>query len=336
MIGTAEGVLHHLRAADDLLIVTHLNPDGDAIGSQLALFHLLSSLGKRVSMVNHDPVPRNLRFLPSSQRIGLPADLVSSYGGTVLVDCADPARTGAVLQRWPRGFGEAVVIDHHATSRPWAAASLIDPAASSTCELIHRLLGALGRQASLPEATCIYAGMVTDTGSFRYANTTPAVLQAAAELVGLGVDPAFTSMHLYDSLPRHALLLLGRALATLQLSQDGLVSWMSLTAEDVAACGSGWEETEEFVGYPRAIPSAVVALLFKLKREDEVKVSLRSRGEIDVAAVALRHGGGGHRNAAGCTLRGSLDQVVDEVVDEVHRELLRYPDAIRRFSRHDT
>jgi phosphoesterase RecJ-like protein len=303
------------------LVTSHINPDGDAIGSELALVHLLRSLGKTVNVVNHDPVPQNLRFLPGAELISAPGRHSPPYDATFLVDCGQFNRAGDAVPPDRNGLGTIINIDHHATSVSWADLNWIDPLASSTCEIIHRLITAVRGEPDLDMACCVYTGIMTDTGSFRYNNTSSRVLALAAELVDRGVDPAQIATHVYDSVPFPSLKLLGRALANLATTPDGLVAWMSLEQSDLAATGTTWEATEEFVNFPRSITSAVVALFFKAISATEVKVSLRSRGRVDVSGYALSHQGGGHRNAAGFVAQGSLDEVVSLVVADISREL---------------
>ncbi len=312
------------------LISSHINPDGDAIGSELALYHLLRSLDKKVQVVNHDPVPQNLRFLPGAELIADPALIALPYDASFLLDCGQYKRAGTAVAENRSGYGTIINIDHHATSVPWADLNWIVPAASSTCELIHGLITAVAGRPDLDMACCIYTGMMTDTGSFRYRNTSAKVLALAAELVGMGVDPAQIATHVYESVPYPSLKLLGHALHSLSVTEDGLLAWMSLTGEDLRETGTTWEATEEFVNFPRSIPTVVVSLFFKAISPGEVKVSMRSRGRIDVARYALKHGGGGHLNAAGFPALGSLAEVMDRVVREVHQDLLRHRKSARR------
>jgi phosphoesterase RecJ-like protein len=239
------------------------------------------------------------------------------FDATILVDCGGPDRTGSIISGDMARLGTLANIDHHATSRPWGDLNLIDPAASSTAELVHELIVRAIGAPTLDMATCVYTGLVTDTGGFRYSNTTPGVLALASGLVALGVDPAGVAKEIYDSTPYASLKLLARALDSLSITADGRIAWISLTEDDLAATGTDWESSEEFVSYPRSIPTVLAALFFKQKQSGQVKVSLRSRGPVDVSAVAATHGGGGHRNAAGCTIRASLPEARETILREI-------------------
>lgn len=321
----AEGraaIIEAVRSGRRFLVTSHVNPDGDAVGAVLAVLHLLRSLGKDARAALHDPVPQTFAFLPGACEITGPEGVSPPYDLTILVDCGQADRAGTVVTPGAPGFGRSVNLDHHATAVPWADVNWIDPHASSTCELVHALILDLVGKPDLDMAVCVYTGILTDTGSFRYSNTTARVLELAASLVERGVDPAQVATLVYDTVPYPTLRLLGLTLSTMRTTPDGLIAWITVPREHLTLTGTAWDATEEFVNYPRSIPSAHVAVCFKEVAEDRVKVSLRSRGRVDVSRIAVRHGGGGHRNAAGCFLPGPLDAAVAAMTGEIHRELL--------------
>jgi phosphoesterase RecJ-like protein len=316
-MGDFERVAEVLSRPGRVLITSHISPDGDAIGSELALMHCLRRLGSSVRVINFDPVPHNLRFLPGADEIGGPGEAPLPVDVTVLVDCGQFNRTGGIITAGVDGFGTTVNIDHHLNSGGVADVDWVEPGASSTAEMIHRLVTALVGRPDLDTACCIYTGILTDTGSFRHGNTTARVLHLAASLVERGVDAAHVAARVYNNVPYTSLQLLGRALSGVGISRDGLVAWITVTGADIEATGSTWDETEEFVNHPRSIPGVIIALCFKEMKTGEVKVSFRSHGRVDVAQIARRHGGGGHKNAAGCTIPGSMATVRSAVIEEV-------------------
>lgn len=318
-----EKIVSAARESVKVLISSHVNPDGDAIGSELAMYHLIRSMGKKAHIINQDAVPGNLLFLPGAAEILTPDQLALPYDCTFMLDCGQSDRAGDVFIEDKKGYGLVVNIDHHLTATPWADLNWVDQAAGSTSEMIYSLIRQLIGKPDLDMALCIYTGIVADTGSFRYSNTTAGVFSLASSLVSMGVDPAQVASHLYENTPYKRIKLLGIVLRSIGITDDGLVSWISMPASALEETDTRWEDTEEFINYPRSISTVRVALSFKQISSNTVKVSLRSQGRIDVARMALKYGGGGHKNAAGFSLNGDLDEIKDKVIREVHRELLK-------------
>ncbi len=317
-------VAEAVRRGRKFLITSHANPDGDSIGSELALYHLLARTGKEVQVINRDDTPAVFRFLPGSDDIRKPDAFEPPYDYTFVLDCGQIDRSGIILADAHDGLGRTVNIDHHVTSTAWADVNWIEPSSSSTAEMIYNLIVAVRRRPDLDMACCLYTGIITDTGSFRHRNTSSRVLSLAASLVKMGVDPATVATHVFDTVPYGTLKLLGTTLNTLGMTEDGLVAWITVTRRQLQETGTTWEATEDFINFPRSIPTVLVTILFKDLSDDEIKVSLRSRGRIDISRIALRHGGGGHLNAAGCNVKGRLDEVRDKMIHEVHLDLLRH------------
>jgi phosphoesterase RecJ-like protein len=317
-------ILEAIGEGRNFLISTHLNPDGDAIGSELALFHLLRNLNKDVQAINKQGVPALFSFLPGSDQVELPEALNPPYDCSFALDCGQPDRTGGVVTVGEENRGTIINIDHHTTNYPWADLNWVDVEASSTAEMIHMLITSLIDKPDLDMACCVYTGLMTDTGSFRYSNTSSRALGLATELVEMGVDPSFIATRVYDTTTYKTLKLLGLTLEDLGMTEDGLVAWITVPRASLERTGTTWEATEEFINFPRAIPTVKIAIFFKEITPEEIKVSFRSKGRVNVSRVAHRHGGGGHINAAGCTLRGSLTEVRQQIISEVSRELLEY------------
>lgn len=306
-----EAIGRAFREHDRFLIACHENPEGDAIGSELALALALRRMGKTATVLNADPVPSNLRFLPGADTIIFEDD-GTSYPVSVIVDCGSPARTGRVgdvLARSPL----QVNIDHHKTNGSHGHLRLIDPAAAATGLLIHRLLTAMGEPIGLDVALNIYVAVLTDTGSFHYSSANPEAFRVAGEMVALGIDPWKVSEHLFESQEPNRVKLLGRVLDSLALSPSGKFASITTTRRDLADFAATRDFLEGFINYPRSIAGVEVAVSFREEGDDIWRVSFRSKGRVDVAEVSSLFGGGGHRNASGCTVAGPLAEVRERI-----------------------
>jgi len=309
--GDVSSICRVLREKERFLIACHENPEGDAVGSELALALALRKMGKTATVLNADPVPDNLRFLRGADTVVSRED-GSRYDVAIVVDCGSPDRTGRVepeLRKPPL----MVNIDHHRTNGDQGELSLVDPDAAATGILVHRVLTALGCDIDRDIAENIYVAVLTDTGSFHYGNSSPEAFRVAGEMVRLGVDPWAVAEQVYETQSVSRLRLLGRVLSTLELALEGRVAAITTMLADLRECDSGKDALEGFINYPRSILGAEVAVAFREEAGGVFRVSFRSKGRIDVSAVASRFGGGGHRNAAGCSVPGTLPEVKRKV-----------------------
>jgi phosphoesterase RecJ-like protein len=308
-----------LRGGGRFLITSHVNPDGDSIASQCAVRLLIERLGGRADIVNSHPVPRVYRFLPGASRIGTrPPKTWKSYVAVIVLDCGDARRASGLLE--PRPPLPVVNIDHHATNPGYGDLNLVVPAACSTAEIIHGLAVSLGVRPEGALAEALYTGILTDTGSFRHGSTTPRAFRIASLLVGTGVDPSRIAQAVYESVSFETLQVLGETLAGLRRTPDGRVAWIRLPAAVLGKLASP-AESEEWAGYPRSLDTAVLSVCFKESEPGQIRLSFRSKGAVDVAALAARWGGGGHRNAAGATVHGTLEAVEKTVIAAAQRHL---------------
>jgi phosphoesterase RecJ-like protein len=312
MRGDLSEICRVLREKNRFLIACHENPEGDAIGSELALALALRKMGKTATVLNADPVPANLLFLPGAGTVVFAED-GSKYDVGVVVDCGSPERTGRVGQEL-RKCPLLINIDHHRTNGDLGDLALVDPDAAATGLLIHRVLSAMGYEIDLDVATNIYVAVLTDTGSFHYGSSSPEAFEVAGEMVRRGVDPWAVAEQVYETQSARRLRLLGRVLASLEVSADGRVACITTMREDLREFASGKDALEGFINYPRSIVGVEVAVSFR-EEEGVFRVSFRSKGRVDVSAVAVRFGGGGHRNAAGCTVPGTLADVKKSVLE---------------------
>lgn len=295
------------------LITSHVRLDGDALGSELALYHMLKGMGKDVLVYNQDESPGNYRFLPGSENIvhGLP--LLDRFEAVFVLDCSEMGRLGEEASRIA-SLAHIVNIDHHVSNGHFGTVSYIDTHASSTAELLYRLMHMMGVEITCEIATNLYAAILTDTGGFRYRNTSKDTLLIASHLVERGANPQWISEHIYESNPPAKIALLAKVLETLSFALGGRVGYMVVTRDTLKETGALEEHTEGFVEIPRSIRGVDVSLLFNEVSDNSFKLSLRSKGNVDVERVAKVFGGGGHLNAAACTIEGDLETVKDRIL----------------------
>ncbi|MFZ3207999.1 MAG: bifunctional oligoribonuclease/PAP phosphatase NrnA [Geobacteraceae bacterium] len=300
-------VVEEIDNNDSFLIATHENPDGDAIGSSLALAGHLLRLGKDVTVYCCDPLPPIYAFLPLADRIvsHIPP---RSFDVCFVLDVGEFRRAGAEIAACG-GIGSFINIDHHLTCEEFGAINLIDAQAAATGVMIYRIIKAGGHTVDCAIALCIYTAVISDTGSFRYSNADQEAFAIAGEMVEAGVNAWNVAERLYESQPSQRLKLLALALATLTVSPRGDFASVTVTLDMYAKTGAGVELTDGFVNYPRSIRGVEVAVFFRELEPGLFKVGFRSKGKIDVSALAAAFGGGGHRNAAGCTVAGLIDDV---------------------------
>jgi len=289
---------------DKVLCLGHVHPDGDVLGTLLGLGLALGASGAAVTFAGPHPVPEVLDFLPGSDRWSVWKTAPERFELIVMTDCPNPDRSEGLLEG-ARGPGSRVInIDHHPDNRRYGTINWIDPSAAATGEMIFDLLKALGLRITPAVALNLFTAIHTDTGSFRYSNTTPRTFRIAAELTAAGADPSLVSDRLYQQRARDTLAQLGEVLRRVEVSDDGRVAWLTVPRDLVSR---EFLEAEDLVGYPRSI-GVKVAVLFREDEPGRVKASLRAKGEVAVNAIAHRFGGGGHENAAGCTLSGTLEE----------------------------
>jgi bifunctional oligoribonuclease and PAP phosphatase NrnA len=315
--GDAHAAVHRLARARRALVTGHQRPDGDSLGSQLALAELAGALGVTTVVVNHDPSPSTLAELPGTELVtvseALPGDFPNGYDLVVAVECPELERAGYPgLDRLP-----VLNIDHHPANPLYGEVNYVDPDAPATGEMVWRMFRAAGIEPSAAAATNAYVALSTDTGDFRYSNATGRAFRAAAEMVDAGASPTAVALWIHGRRREAAVHLLGEALSTLRLEQGGSVAVIELDEHAFRRSGAGPEDTEDIINHPRAIDGVRAVVFLKQWEAGTVRVSLRSADRVDVRRVAERFGGGGHANAAGCTLRGDLAAARELVVAAV-------------------
>ena len=313
---TLDDVLRSVGRADCLLVTAHARPDGDAVGSVLACWMLLQQLGKRAEMVFSDRVPVLYRSLPFASQIRHWSRVDGDYDAVLLLECDGIERTR--LEGLENRF--LINIDHHSSGRAFADVNWIDTGACAVAEMVYRLAKAANVRITPSMATCLYTAVLTDTGSFCYRGTDAHTFELAGDLVRLGADPARIAQDVYFSNPASKMLLLGAALSNLR--RDGQISWLWVTDNDMRRTGAAEEDCEGIVNYAISISGIGVAVFFRELPDHRIRLSLRSKGQINVAAIAERWGGGGHENASGCTLDGPLQDAMERVLKHLGSEML--------------
>ncbi len=299
-----------VQKARTIVIASHIDPDGDTLGSSLAWALVLRKMGKQVTVYNQGTLPYSYEFLPGSEllvdQLPLTCDLLC------LLDFSELERGGKDLVVW-RGYAKSLCIDHHLTADPVADINLIYSQACATGELIYELALSLDPDFKLDVAVNLYTAILTDTGSFRYSNSTPSSFKIAGDLVRRGVEPWSVAQHVYESQPLERIKLVGRVLETLQISDSGKGAAVWVTQAMFDETGTNSEYSDGLVNYPRSIAGVEVAFTAREVGFQEYKISFRSRGTVNVAALAAEFGGGGHHNAAGCRLQGALPDLIEQV-----------------------
>ncbi|MBW3666627.1 MAG: bifunctional oligoribonuclease/PAP phosphatase NrnA [Actinobacteria bacterium] len=309
-----------IRQAGSVALACHVGPDGDALGSMLAFGLAARDAGKEVAASFGSPysVPGNLGFLPTELLVP-PEDFPAEPELMVVFDAGSAERLAELGSNASKAE-KLIVVDHHATNEGFGDVSLIDPSAAATGELVHDLLVELGWEATPEIAQCLLTALVTDTGRFQYASTSPRTLRLAADLVAAGANPSQVSRHVYEQAPFGYLKAAGAALSRAHLERDKGVVSTTITEADLTEAGIGWGDIDNLIDIIRLAAEADVAVLAKLHEDGRVKVSLRSRGDTDVGALAAGMGGGGHRLAAGFT----SEEPPEKVLAEVHRRIEGY------------
>jgi bifunctional oligoribonuclease and PAP phosphatase NrnA len=306
-------VLHQIEQRDRFVLTSHARPDGDAIGSVLACCQVLRAMGKQADVVLHDDVPRIYRALPFADQVLQANRVAGNYDAAIILECDSIHRTR--LEGLEDRF--LISIDHHLSGRPFAHVNWIDPNAVATGEMVFRLAREAGTPFSPDIATCLYTALMTDTGSFMFQGTNEHTFALARELVLAGADPSHCARSIYFAHSVAKMRLLGEALRN--LNTEGHIGWTWVTLEQMERCGAKEEDCEGLVNYVLSIGEVEAAAFFRELPEGRFRVSLRSKGKLDVAKVAERFGGGGHECASGCSLEGPLPHVVRQILEMLRR-----------------
>jgi phosphoesterase RecJ-like protein len=304
-------VLEHIQRRDRFVLTSHARPDGDAIGSALACCEVLRRLGKAADVVLHDPVPRIYQPLPFADRVVQSDRVNGHYEAAIILECDSIQRTR--LEGLENQF--LISIDHHLSGRPFAHVNWIDPKAAATAELVYRLAREAGVAVSPEIATCLYTALMTDTGSFMFRGTNEQTFALARELVLAGADPAHCAQNIYFAHSTAKMRLLGAALSNLH--REGPLAWIWVTREQMERSQAKEEDCEGIVNYALSIRDVEIAAFFREMPDGRYRVSLRSKGKLNVAEIAELFGGGGHECASGCSMDGPLSIAVALMLEKI-------------------
>jgi phosphoesterase RecJ-like protein len=302
------------------LVISHARPDGDAYGSTLALGLCLRALGKDVTLVNPDGLSPLFHFLPGSETLAATPETAPEPDRVLIaVDCADRKRLGSAFEAWQRA--PDVNIDHHVSNPGYAALNLIDPAAPATAQLLFEIIDALRWPLTAGVAANLYVGLMTDTGSFRYRQTTARTFAVATRLVEVGADPTDLAEGCYQSFRPERLLLLREVFNALHFADNGRVSWFHLTPEMFARSGATPDETEGLIENLQTVRTVEVAFVLEAMDGGMTRASMRSRGKVDVQGICSEFGGGGHRLAAGLRSKLSIPELEKRLLELIAKQL---------------
>src|SRR4051812_7408554 len=306
-------IVEAIRARQRFVISSHSRPDGDSIGSQLAAAYALRSLGKEVTVVNADPAPPPLMQFPGVPAIKIADHAEGEFDAAIIMECGDLARTGvAGLDRF-----FVINIDHHPGNAGYGALNWFDATAAACGELVFDLVRALEVPLTREIATHIYLAILTDTGSFHYSSISPRTFDICREALEAGVDPVLVARNVYDSNNMGRLKLFGAVLSAMQIDPTARIAIVYLDHEMARAAGGTYEDTEGLINLPLTVKEIQAVVFFKQDEGDEYRVSMRSKGAIDIGGVAKQFGGGGHKNAAGCTISGAIDALQKMMVEKI-------------------
>lgn len=307
-------VLSEIESRARFVLTSHARADGDAVGSTLACYEILRRMGKQAEVVLHDGVPRVYQQLPFAGNVIHAERVNGSYDAAILLECDSIQRTR--LDGLESQF--LINIDHHKSGRNFAHVNWIDPKAVATAEMVYKLARRAGVKISPEIATCLYTAVLTDTGAFMFEGTSEHTFELARELVLAGADPALCARHIYFGHSTAKMRLLGLALSALQ--REGPLAWIWVTQEQMERTGAKEEDCEGLVNYALAIGDVEVAVFFRELPDGRFRVSMRSKGKLDVARIAEDFGGGGHTCASGCSVEGPLHAAVESVLGKVRGE----------------
>jgi phosphoesterase RecJ-like protein len=298
------------------LISSHARPDGDSIGSSMAMAYALRALGKEAVVVHGDPAPGPLMQFPGVRDIRVTTEVPPEFAGydaAVIMECGDLARTG--VSGLDRFF--VINIDHHPGNTGYGRLNWFDPTAAACGEMVFDLIKAIGAPLTVEVATHIYLAILTDTGSFHYSSISPRTFDICKDTLEAGVDPVRVARDVYDSNNMGRLKLFGTVLSAMQIDTSGRIAIVYLDHEMARAAGGTYEDTEGLINLPLTVKEILAVVFFKQIEGEEYRVSMRSKGEIDIGAIAKAFGGGGHKNAAGCTVTGAIDALQKLFVEKI-------------------
>jgi len=313
----SQRIAEAIRSRQRFVLSSHSRPDGDSIGSQLAMAYALRAMGKHADVVNADPAPPPIMQFPGVPDIGIAPQVEGAYDAAIIMECGDLGRTGvAGLDRY-----FVINIDHHQGNTNYGALNWFDATAAACGEMVFDLVRALDVPLTVDIATHVYLAILTDTGSFHYSSISPRTFDICKACLEAGIDPVLVARNVYDSNNMGRLKLFGAVLSAMQIDQTGRIAIVYLDHEMARAAGGTYEDTEGLINLPLTVKEIQSVVFFKQIEGESYRVSMRSKGEIDIAVIAKEFGGGGHKNAAGCTATGGIDTLQKTFVEKIERAI---------------
>jgi bifunctional oligoribonuclease and PAP phosphatase NrnA len=316
-------VIDLIEKNDRFGITSHVRPDGDSLGSSLALCWILRGLNKKAEVVMCDHVPHAYAKLPGADEVRVAPDVDRHYDAFFVIECSDVTRPG--LPGLKNQF--VVNIDHHSTTALFGQVNWIDSTAAAVGEMIYNLAKAIGARITPELASCVYAALLTDTGSFHFSNTTERTFKIASELVRHGAQPAKLSQAIFYSYPYAKVKLAGSVLSTLKRDESGRIAWITMSQEAMHDSGAGEDDSDGIINYPLTIGEVEAVAFFRELPDSTYRISLRSKNRVNVARVAEQFGGGGHCNAAGFTVVADYNELSSEVISKLKEAVASAPAA---------
>jgi len=306
-------IVEAIRTRQRFVLSSHSRPDGDSIGSQLSMAYALSALGKDVVVVNADPAPGPLMQFPGVPDIVIAPRVEGQFDAAIIMECGDLGRTG--VEGLERFF--VINIDHHPGNTSYGQINWFDASAAACAEMVYDIVRAVPAPLTRDIATHIYLAILTDTGSFHYSSISPRTFDICRECLEAGVDPVLVARNVYDSNNMGRLKLFGAVLSAMQLDETGRIAIVYVDHQMARQAGGTYEDTEGLINLPLTVKEIEAVVFFKQIEGEEYRVSMRSKGDIDIGAVAKEFGGGGHKNAAGCTVRGGIDALQKLFIEKI-------------------
>jgi len=310
-------IVEAVRARQRFVLSSHSRPDGDSIGSQLAMLYALQQMGKEAIAVNADPASPPLMAFPGVRDIRIAPSVEGNFEAAIIMECGDLKRTGVSgLERY-----FVINIDHHPGNTGYGQINWFDASAAACAEMVYDVVRALGVPLTTEIATHVYLAILTDTGSFHYSGISPRTFEICRECLEAGVDPVMVARNVYDSNNMGRLKLFGAVLGAMQIDQSGRIAIVYVDHEMARAAGGTYEDTEGLVNLPLTVKEIEAVVFFKQDKADQYRVSLRSKGEVDINAIAKEYGGGGHKNASGCTITGPIEELQKTIVEKIEKAI---------------
>ncbi len=310
-------IVDAIRSRRTFVLSSHSRPDGDSLGSQLAMIYALQAMGKEALAINADPAPAPLLAFPGVPDIRIASSVEGEFDAAIIMECGDLTRTG--VSGLERFF--VINIDHHPGNTGYGQINWFDAGAAACAEMVYELVCALGVPLTREIATHVYLAILTDTGSFHYSGISTRTFEICRECLVAGVDPVMVARNVYDSNNMGRLKLFGAVLGAMQIDTTGRIAIVYVDHEMARSAGGTYEDTEGLVNLPLTVKEIEAVIFFKQERGDEYRVSLRSKGNIDIGSIAKEFGGGGHRNAAGLTVTGPIEELQKTLIEKIERAI---------------